>query len=256
MEHTEKIYQSWSLVIMAYNEEATIQTVCQQAVSFLSILPDNKKEILIIDDGSTDGTFEKIKNLTKKFSFVKVYRNERNFGIGAVLARGYKMSKMENICVVPGDGQFDLNELRAFRNVPAHTIISFYRISYKGYSFFRKLVTWGNKWINKILFGFYLRDVNYVKIYKKDSLKKYIGLISNKFSENPQFLSKSNYIESEIIYFLTRKKLTIIQTPAEYLPRIYGISKAVQPKILIMVFKDIFQLLKFRFASKYQKDLI
>ena len=254
----EKPYQSWSLIILAYNEEHTIERVCQQAVDFLSSLPDNKKEILIIDDGSTDGTLKKIKALTSGVSFIKAYWNQQNSGIGAVLARGYSIAQMENICAVPGDGQFDLNELRTFRDVPVNTVISFYRTSYTGYSFFRKLLTWTNRWLNKILFGFSLQDVNYIKIYKRDSLKELVGTLSDSSSraldstlKQPRFVSKSSFLESEIIYYLTNKNHTIIQTSAGYLPRRHGTSAAIRSKILKMVFKDILKLLKIRFISRH-----
>lgn len=253
-----KISQSWSLVIMAYNEEHTIKEVCLQAVDFLSPLPDDKKEILIVDDGSTDGTFERTKALSEAFSFVRIYRHKGNLGIGAALTRGYLLSRMENVCVVPGDGQFNLNELRAFRNVPPNTVVSFYRTSYPGYSVFRRFLTWVNRWLNRILFGFFLKDVNYIKIYKRDSLKKFIGpfqVSSNKALKsdlgNIRFVSKSSYIESEIMYHLTNRKLKIIQTPAGYLPRKHGVSAAVRPKTLKMVFEDICKLLRVRFVSRF-----
>ena len=253
-------YQSWSLIVLAYNEEHTFEKVCRQAVDFLSPLPNRKKEILIIDDGSTDGTLKKIKVLANEFPFIKTHCHKKNSGIGMVLAQGYLMSQMENICAVPGDGQFDLNELRAFRNVPANTVISFYRTGYEGYSFFRKLLTWGNRWLNKVLFGFFLLDVNYIKIYKKDSLRKFIGTSSDISSEldstlkQSQFVSESSYIESEIMYYLTKNKLKIIQPPAEYLSRKHGVSAAIRPKILKMVFKDILKLLKIRFISRQQRS--
>lgn len=239
MQQKEKqLFQSWSLIIIAYNEEHTIEKVCRQAVNFLSLLPENTKEILIVDDGSSDGTSYKINYLVNEFSFIKSYRHKKNLGIGAALAKGYLMSRMENICAVPGDGQFDLNELRAFRNVPANTVISFYRTGYKGYSFFRKLLTNINRWVNKILLGVYLRDVNYIKIYKRDYLKEL------------QFVSESSYIESEIMYYLNKKNIKVIQTPAEYLSRKHGVSSAVQGKILKMVFKDICKLLKIKINAR------
>ena len=40
-------------------------------------LPENKKEILIIDDGSRDDTFEKIRALAGEFPFIKVYRHKK-----------------------------------------------------------------------------------------------------------------------------------------------------------------------------------
>ena len=257
----EESYQSWSLIIIAYNEEYSIEKICLQAIDFLSPLLNSEKEILIIDDGSSDNTSKKIKHLIDKFSFVKGYRHTKNLGIGAALITGYSMSQMENICAVPGDGQFDLNELKAFRSVPANTIVSFYRTGYTGYSSFRKLLTKTNRWLNKILFGFYLRDVNYIKIYKRDSLKEFIKTpygnffnLSKSLIAETQFVSESSYIESEIMYYLTKKKLKIIQTPAKYLPRKHGVSTAVRTKILKMVFKDIMRLLKLKLLQNIKKN--
>ena len=254
----EKSYQSWSLVIMAYNEEQTIEKVSLKAVDFLSPLPEDKKEILIIDDGSFDGTFKKAKHLADTFSFIRVYRNEKNFGIGAVLVKGYRMSRMENICAVPADNQFDLNELRAFRNIPDNTLVSFYRTGYEGYGLFRRLLTGANRWVNKILFGVKLQDVNYVTIYKRDFLKKLVGDSSKSLKQDLKeslLVSESSYIESEIMYYLTKQNLKIIQTPARHLAREYGVSTSVRAQTLKMVLKDIFKLLKVRLSLKKPKRI-
>ena len=272
----EQSYQSWSLVIMAYNEEHTIEKVLASAVDFLTPLPEDKKEILVIDDGSDDGTFKKARKPAKEFSFIKVYRHEKNLGIGAVLMRGYRESRMENICAVPADGQFDLNELRAFRNIPNDTAaVSFYRTGYEGYGLFRKALTGANRWINRILFGVRLRDVNYVKIYKSSHLKKLNkescqsltqnshpsdfrffkvkDSLKNPNQKESRLVSESSYMESEIMYYFTKWKLKIIQAPTKHLPREHGMSKAVRPRVLKMALNDIFKLLLIRLSLKSER---
>ena len=133
---------------------------------------------------------------------------------------------MENVCAIPGDGQFAVNELRAFRNFKKGIIISFYRTKYNQYSFFRKLLSFLNRFINKILFGISVKDVNWIKIYKNSSIKS-LSLIS-----------KSSYIESEILFRL-KKKCQIIQVPNYCLPRKYGSSKSVNLHVLRLVIRDI-----------------
>ena len=233
-----KIMQSWSLIILFYNEEGNIEKVCRQAINFLSPLADDKKEIIFVNDGSTDMSVKQVKKITDGKPYINFINNEKNLGIGASLKAGYKAAKMENVCTVPGDGQFNINELRAFRTVSPKTIISFFRVSfsYSDYSLFRLIITKTNKWINRILFSFYLRDINWVKIYKKDSLKKL------------PLRSQSSFVESEIVYFLT-KTHKIIESPCHFLPRQYGVSKSVRFSVLVIVFKDIIYLFIYRLFS-------
>ena len=229
MNDLEKM-QSWSIIIFFYNEERNIEKTCRQAMDFLSPLRDDEKEIIFVDDGSTDKSNKQIQQITNNKSYIKFINHAKNQGIGACLKVGYQMAQMENVCAVPGDAEFDINELRAFRNIPEKTVISFFRVRYTGYSVFRKLLTTINKWLNRFLFSFYLKDINWVKVYKKSSLK------------NLQLKSKSSYIESEIIYRLKNKRCKIIQSPSHYLPRQYGYSKSVTFSSLKSVCQDIIRL--------------
>ena len=222
--------QSWSIIIYFYNEEGNLDKVCLQALDFLKPLEEDKKEIIFVNDGSDDQSLEKIKAITKNKSYVKFINHKKNIGIGASLKSGYKTAVMDNVCAVAGDGQFNINELRAFRSVPPKTVISFFRVEHKYYSFFRKSLTKTNRWINKLLFGIELKDVNWVKIYKRSDIS---GLI---------FQSKSSYLESEIIYYLKRKGLKMIQSPSFCLPRSYGHSKSVTSSSLKAVSWDLIKL--------------
>ena len=109
------------------------------------------------------------------------------------------MAQMENVCAVPGDRQFDVNELRAFRQVPPQTVISFFRVANNEYSLLRKILTKTNKLFNKIFLGLHIQDINWVKIYKTADLKKL------------DLKSKSSYIESEIVYRLKIKNITLLK---------------------------------------------
>ena len=226
--------QSWSIIMFFYNEEGNVSNVCQKIISFLNPLPNDKKEVIFINDGSTDQSLENVKKIMEDYSYIKFINHKKNLGVGSALRSGYNQATMENICAVPGDGQFDLNELKAFRNIPEKTIISFFRVSRPNYSTFRKILTKLNRIINKLLFSFYLKDVNWIKIYKKSSLK---GL---------SLKSSSLFLESEIIYLLN-KTHRIIETPCFFLPRQYGSSKVIKLKVFIRIWKDIIYLFSSRF---------
>ena len=222
--------QSWSIVIFFYNEAGNIKKVCEQTMNFLSALKDDKKEIIFINDGSADESGELLRDTIKNKNYVKFVDHKKNLGIGACLKEGYKMAQMENVCAIPGDGQFDVNELRAFREIPPQTVVSFFRTKNRQYSLSRKLLSQTNKWINKLFFGFYIKDINWVKIYKTADI------------QNLNLKSKSSYVESEIIYRLKNKNCKIIQSPSRYLYRDYGHSKSVTASSLKAVGKDIINL--------------
>lgn len=222
--------QTWSIIIFFHNEENNIVKVCQQVVDFLDLLSDDKKEIIFVNDGSTDKSSKQVDKMIKNKSYVKVVNHKKKMGIGTCLKTGYKMAKMENVCAVPGDGQFDVNELRAFRKVPSQTVVSFFRSKNMQYSFLRKLLTKVNKGLNKILFGIDVQDINWVKIYKTSEIKSL------------NLKSKSSYVESEIIYRLKNKNCKIIQSPSHYLSRKFSYSKSVTISSLKTVGKDIISL--------------
>ena len=224
-----KEFQSWSIILFFHNEADNIKIVCQKTMDFLSFLNERQKEIILIDDASVDKSDEQVRQMMEGKSYVKLITHQKKLGIGACLKTGYEMAQMENVCAVPGDGQFDVNELRAFRQAPPQTVISFFRTVNKEYSLLRKLLTKTNKWLNKIFLRLDIQDINWVKIYKKADLKKL------------DLKSKSSYVESEIIYRLN-KKCRIIQSPSRYLPRKHGHSKSVNVVSLKSVFLDMVAL--------------
>ena len=78
-----------SVIIPAYNEEKTIQLTIDSILK--SDYPKNKLDILVVDDGSSDKTYEKA--LEYKNKGVRIFKQEVNGGKGKALNRGIKESK-------------------------------------------------------------------------------------------------------------------------------------------------------------------
>ena len=100
-----------SIIIPVHNEEESILELYEKLYSTLSLM-EKTYEIIFIDDGSTDNTFEKIESI--KDCKVKVVRFQRNYGKAAALSCGFKKSKGDVVITLDGDLQDDPKEIPRF----------------------------------------------------------------------------------------------------------------------------------------------
>ena len=101
-----------SIVIPVYNEEENVEPLVQEIKSALEQLGKGY-EIVIVDDGSTDGTFEVLARLHEREAHLRVVRLKRNFGQTAALAAGLAYCEGKIIVTMDGDGQNDPADIPA-----------------------------------------------------------------------------------------------------------------------------------------------
>ena len=102
-----------SFVIPAKNEERSISLLYSQIVDEVKKLRKSY-EIIFIDDGSTDSTFEEAKKLNKKDKNVKIIKHRGNFGKSIALQSGFDASRGEIIVTMDADLQDDPKEIPHF----------------------------------------------------------------------------------------------------------------------------------------------
>ncbi|MCW2656568.1 MAG: dmt, partial [Jatrophihabitans sp.] len=100
-----------SVVIPAKDEAGTIAPLVAEIVVALGMRPDLSFEILFIDDGSTDGTWEEIEKVAVEEPRVRGMKFRNNFGKAAALAAGLDESRGRIIITMDADMQDDPNEL-------------------------------------------------------------------------------------------------------------------------------------------------
>ncbi len=100
------------MVIPVYNEEENVGPLIQEANSVLRPLGNNY-ELIVVDDGSTDGTYPLLARLQKSEPRIKVLRLRRNFGQTAAVAAGLAYAQGEIIVAMDGDGQNDPKDIPA-----------------------------------------------------------------------------------------------------------------------------------------------
>jgi len=94
-----------SIIIPCYNEKATIEKLVKEVLDV--DLGSTEKEIIIIDDGSSDGTREILSRLSKKHPEIKLIFQEHNQGKGAALKKGILESSGDVLIIQDADLEYD-----------------------------------------------------------------------------------------------------------------------------------------------------
>jgi glycosyltransferase involved in cell wall biosynthesis len=94
-----------SVVLPVFNETDCILEVLKELITVLEGEKFEKYEVIPVDDGSTDGTFEKILQISKLNQNIKPLQLSRNFGQSAAMACGFDHAQYDLIVAMDSDGQ-------------------------------------------------------------------------------------------------------------------------------------------------------
>ena len=155
-----------SIVIPVYNEVENIAKLHEEIVGVCR-KQNYDFEIIIIDDGSSDGTIK----ILKALSPIKIIQFRKNFGQTAAFDAGIKASTKEYVVTMDGDGQNDPNDIPALidhiRNNELD-VVSGWRKNRKD-KFFKRFVSRGANYLRSILIHDGINDSGCsLKIYKRE----------------------------------------------------------------------------------------
>ncbi|KKQ34975.1 MAG: Dolichol-phosphate mannosyltransferase, partial [Microgenomates group bacterium GW2011_GWA2_37_6] len=100
-----------SVVVPVFNEEESVLHFYKELLKFIPKL-DKNYEIVFVDDGSQDGTLEKLKDLEKKDKNVRVYSFRRNHGKAEALTFGFQKAEGDLIVTLDADLQDRPSEIK------------------------------------------------------------------------------------------------------------------------------------------------
>jgi dolichol-phosphate mannosyltransferase len=214
VQQTSGTYGCLSLVIPAFREEKGIGQAIIEAEEALSLLNLTDYEILIIDDGSSDSTFEAASQIAKLYKNTKILRHDVNKGYGAALRTGFEAARFEFVAFTDADCQFYLedlsNLLEAIKNADIAT----------GYRFDRqdpKLRIFLSKGYNLLVHSLLktgVRDCDCaLKIFRKTALSKIL----------PD--SRNFFVNTEMFHKAANNNLRIAEVPVRHRVRYAGSSK-------------------------------
>ncbi len=203
---------SISLILPAWNEAEVIVHAIEEADEALRELT-NCYEIVVVDDGSTDGTAELVEQAMESNGCVRLVRHDRNRGYGAALRNGFAAAKKNLVVFTDSDCQFDLHELDRFILLSqSYDIVCGYRIDRKDTPL-RCLYSRCYNHMVRFLLGTGLRDVDCaMKMFHRD-------VVQNLTISTDGFL-----VNSELLTQARRKNHSIVEVGVSHRPRTEGQS--------------------------------
>ncbi|HOK65961.1 MAG TPA: glycosyltransferase family 2 protein [Anaerohalosphaeraceae bacterium] len=162
-----------SIVIPVFNEESNLEPLHREIESVLSG-QGLTYEILAVDDGSTDGSFETLQKIQKTEPHLRIIRFRRNFGQTAALSAGFKHARGRVIVPMDADGQNDPADIpRLLKKLQeGYDIVSGWRKERKDNPVTRTLPSRIANWLIGRITGVRLHDYGCtLKAYRAESLK-------------------------------------------------------------------------------------
>jgi len=215
-----------------HNEAANIKPLVSKTLHVLSKLtPDF--EIIIVDDGSTDGTYKVIDALSCEHDSVKAIHHKKNLGYGAALQSGFRAATKELVFYTDGDGQFDIAEMpKLLPMMKQYDIVSCYRLN-RQEGLIRKLNGWAWTKLVCCLFKMNVRDIDCAfKLFKR------------RIFDDIVIHSTGALIDAEILARASRKGYTITQAGVHHYARQAGTQSGAKLTVIFRAFKELFRLRK------------
>lgn len=220
---------SVSFIVLCYRDGPALASLTARLSAVLTEHA-NEHEILIVDDGSNDGSELEAQRVADATPRTRAILHERNRGVGRTLASGYEQSCFPIIGYMDGDAQYapeDIPVLLArLKNSDATSGV---RVDRKDpaqrtvVSFFYKHLLWA-------AYGLRFRDVNSgLKLYKRSFLE----------TASP-WAASGAFFDAEIIIKAVKAGLKLEEIPISHFPRKFGVARGASRKSITSTLREVF----------------
>ena len=222
-----------SVVIPVYNERKSLLEIIQRVQSV-----PIEKEIILVDDFSTDGTRELLRSLDpRKF---KVLYHERNQGKGAALRTGFQQAAGQFVIVQDADLEYDPNDYpKLLQPILDGTADVVYGSRFSGLRRnMTSLHTLGNlllTWITNVFYRTSITDMETCyKLFRRETIQG-IRIECNRFNFEPEVTAK-----------ILKRGLRIVEVPISYSGRSFSEGKKITWRD---GFSAVWALIRYRFTD-------
>jgi glycosyltransferase involved in cell wall biosynthesis len=219
-------------LVTVYNEVKTVKKAIEQVIG----IKYKNKEIIVIDNGSTDGS----QKIIKRFKKIKKILRKRNLGVGKTMEEGFKKATGDFIFIQYSDLEYDYKRSIYMMNYAIKNnldVVLGSRLTNKNISVLKIII---NKpaYLATIICTFLINifykknftDIIGAKLYKKSSILK-IPINSYHYGFDFEFLSRA-----------CKKKLEINEVPIKYKPRKKFSEKKIKFYHMVNALYEIFKV--------------
>jgi len=224
-----------SVIIPIYNEVESIREIVERvkATKFAW-------EIILVDDGSIDGTRDLLKEMDEKDN-VRVILHEKNQGKGAAVRTGFDAAKGDVLLIQDADLEYDPRDYSTLLKPLEEGIADVvYGSRFLGgprrvVMFWHLVANYMLTFMTNVLYNTILSDMETgYKVFRKEVIKD-MTLHAKRFDFEPEFTAK-----------VLKRKYRIFEVPISFNPRDYSQGKKIKLKD---AFEAVWTLLKYRFVD-------
>lgn len=225
-----------TIVMPVFNERNTIEEILRRVDSV-----DLVDEIIIVDDGSTDGTRGILQEMQSRFPIIRLILHEKNLGKGAAVRTGIQAATSDLVLIQDADLEYDPRDYPAllkpmadgvadvvygsrFLGAPRRSAMFWHMVA-------NKLLTF----LTNLLYNCILTDMETgYKLFQREIIQS-IPIRSKRFDFEPEITAK-----------LLKRKKRIVEVPISFYPREYSEGKKIG---LRDAFEAVWTLIKYRFVD-------
>ncbi len=228
-----------SVVVPVYNEAVTIANIIKTVLAQSLV-----QEVIVVDDASTDGTWQALQPIAGENSRVKLFRHDANQGKGAALRTGFAQASAPIVMVQDADLEYDPSEYpNLVRPIFAGQADVVFGSRFLGGGSHRVLYYWhsvGNKFLttlSNMATNLNLTDMEAgYKVFKREIIQK-ISIEENRFGFEPEIVAK-----------VSKMNVRIYEVAISYYGRTYAEGKKIGWRDGVSAFRCILKYNFFRRA--------